>query len=364
MNHLVYQYSLCAALSLMTFFSFFFLLFKVPEKPIFKDYIRSSRIMGAALLILSSNYAVHLLLGIRFINHNAAILMNLSTYFLCYWLFSSALMTLLDKLYITLRRIAIHLLLCVIYTGLSSYILFTVSKGTAQNAGTAIMAICLLCYGIWLSSRLIRTYHRATKAFSDIHSEKIGIYIKWMNVITYWAIFYGVGCGLLTFLPDKYINWWILSSIPFYCYLFYSYQNYVIFYEQIERTLEIENEPIKENIKTEKELPKYFDNIENSLIPWLKNKSYTQSGLTIQDMANMLDTNRTYLNAYIKEKYHVSFCEWITGLRLEYAKYMLKEHPEMSIQKIAESSGFLSRSYFIKSFTEKEGCTPAKWRKL
>lgn len=59
MNHLVYQYSLCAALSLMTFFSFF-LLFKVPEKPIFKDYIRSSRIMGAALLILSSNYAVHL----------------------------------------------------------------------------------------------------------------------------------------------------------------------------------------------------------------------------------------------------------------------------------------------------------------
>ena len=154
------------------------------------------------------------------------------------------------------------------------------------------------------------------------------------------------------------------GSIKIFLFDYYYYQNYVIFYEQIERTLEIENEPIKENIKTEKELPKYFDNIENSLIPWLKNKSYTQSGLTIQDMANMLDTNRTYLNAYIKEKYHVSFCEWITGLRLEYAKYMLKEHPEMSIQKIAESSGFLSRSYFIKSFTEKEGCTPAKWRKL
>ena len=36
---------------------------------------------------------------------------------------------------------------------------------------------------------------------------------------------------------------------------------------------------------------------------------------------------------------------------------------EINIQKLAESSGFLSRSNFIKSFTEKEGCTPGKWKK-
>lgn len=314
MNHLVYQYSLCAALSLMTFFSLYFLLTRTPEKPIFKDYFRSRRIMGTALLVLSANYAVHLFCGIRFVNHNAAILMNLSTYFLCYWLFSSALMTLLDKLYITVKRFAIHLLFWIIYTGLSSYVLFAVSKGSAQNIGTVIMAACLICYGIWLATRLIRTYKKATRGFKDIHSENIEIYIKWMNVITYWAVLYGVGCGLLTFLPDQYINWWILSSIPFYGYLFYSYQNYMIYHEQIERTLEIENETGTEDAKdeTENESPKYFENIENSLATWLESKSYTQSGLTIQDMAKMLDTNRTYLNAFIKEKYHLSFCDWIT----------------------------------------------------
>lgn len=48
-----------------------------------------------------------------------------------------------------------------------------------------------------------------------------------------------------------------------------------------------------------------------------------------------------------------------TGIRQK----LLKGHPEMSVQKLAESSGFLSRSYFIKSFTKKEGYTPAKWRK-
>lgn len=365
MNHLVYQYSLCAALSLMTFFSLYFLLTRTPEKPIFKDYFRSRRIMGTALLVLSANYAVHLFCGIRFVNHNAAILMNLSTYFLCYWLFSSALMTLLDKLYITVKRFAIHLLFWIIYTGLSSYVLFAVSKGSAQNIGTVIMAACLICYGIWLATRLIRTYKKATRGFKDIHSENIEIYIKWMNVITYWAVLYGVGCGLLTFLPDQYINWWILSSIPFYGYLFYSYQNYMIYHEQIERTLEIENETGTEDAKdeTENESPKYFENIENSLATWLESKSYTQSGLTIQDMAKMLDTNRTYLNAFIKEKYHLSFCDWITDIRLEYAKEILKEHPEISIQRVAELSGFMSRSYFTKSFTEKEGCSPAKWKR-
>ncbi|WP_154030549.1 helix-turn-helix domain-containing protein, partial [Bacteroides ovatus] len=51
------------------------------------------------------------------------------------------------------------------------------------------------------------------------------------------------------------------------------------------------------------------------------------------------------------------------SLRLEYAKNILKEHPEINIQKLAESSGFLSQSNFIKLFSEKEGCTPAKWKK-
>ena len=208
-------------------------------------------------------------------------------------------------------------------------------------------------------------YNRAIRIFNETYSDDIGAYIKWLSIFTWWAVIFGVGCGLLTFLPDKYVYIWILSSIPFYGYLFYSYQNYMIFYEQVERTLEIENaaDDEKKKTETEKESPKYFDGIESSLTPWLENKSYTQSGFTIQDMAKTLGTNRTYLNAYIKDKYHATFCEWITGLRLEYAKTMLKEHPEMSIQKIAESSGFLSRSYFIKSFTEKEGCTPAKWRK-
>ena len=87
----LYSYSLIFALPLMLFFGVYLLLFKMPEKSIFRNYLRSRRIMGVAMLLLAVNYSVHFFFGIRFKNADAAILMNLSTYFLCYWLFSSVL---------------------------------------------------------------------------------------------------------------------------------------------------------------------------------------------------------------------------------------------------------------------------------
>ena len=107
----IYNYSLCIALPLMSFFGFYFLFAKTPEKAIFENYLRSRRIMGVAILLLAANYSVHFFFGIRFKNANAAILMNLSTYFLCYWLFSSSLTTLLDHFYITKRRLRTHICL-------------------------------------------------------------------------------------------------------------------------------------------------------------------------------------------------------------------------------------------------------------
>lgn len=361
----LYSYSLVFALPLMLFFGFYFIFARTPNKAIYNNYLRSRRIMGVAMLLLAANYAVHFFFGIRFKNADAAILMNLSTYFLCYWLFSSALTTLLDRFYITKRRLLTHIALWVVFSVFSCVVMLALPKGIIQTVALFAMSVWLVIYGLVLACRLLTVYYKAIRVFRDTHSDDIGAYIKWLSIFTYCAIIFGVGCGLLTFLPNDYVYIWILSSIPFYCYLFFSYQNYLFFYEHVERTLETEEEAMKveKNVTVDNESPKYFEYIEKNLAVWLENNGYVQAGLTIQDLAKMLDTNRTYLIAYIKEKYKMSFCEWITGLRVEYAKNLLMEHPEISVQKLTESSGFLSRSYFIKSFTLQEGCTPARWKK-
>ena len=372
MEPTIYNFSLCTALPLMLFFGFYFLFAKTPEKKIFKNYLRSRQIMGIAMLLLSANYSVHFFFGIRFKNADSAILMNMSTYFLCYSLFSSALIMLLDRFYITKRRVWTHIILWIIFSTLSGVVLFLLPSGIMQKFSLFALAAWLVVFGVVLARRVIIAYRRAIRIFNETQADDIGAYIEWLSIFTYWALIFGVGCGLLTFLPDEYVFIWILSSIPFYSYLFYSYQNYLLFYEQVENAFEqdiqseeelLTNSETEHEIVSEKEVPKSYTEFIERVDNWIKTDGYVQQGLTIKELSEILYTNRTYLSAYIKTTYKMTFREWITSLRLEYAKNKLKEHPEINIQKLAESSGFLSRSNFIKLFSEKEGCTPAKWKK-
>lgn len=370
MNYPLYEYSLCIALPLMIFFGVYFLLAPTPDRAIFANYLRSRRIMGVAILLLAANYAVHFFFGIRFHNVNAAILMNLSTYFLCYWLFSSALTSLLDRFYITGRRFAFHLAAWMLFTLLSAFILLGLHSGPTQKAGLTVMAAWLVCYGIRLARRLIRAYRRAVRLFADTHSDDIGAYIRWLSIFTYWAVIFGVGCGLLTFLPDRYVFVWILSSVPFYIYLFHCYQSYLLFYERVEHAMESEITSEDEILsdagmepEPEPEMPSHLTEIAGKIREWIAADGYLHPGLTIKELADTLHTNRTYLSGYIKATYDLSFRDWVTDLRLEYAKRSMLRHPEQNIAEIAEISGFVSPSHFTRIFKEKEGVSPSGWRK-
>lgn len=366
----IYSYSLCIALPLMLFFGFYFLLAPTPEKAIFDNYLRSRRIMGLALLLLAANYSVHFFFGVRFRSVHAAILMNLSTYFLCYYLFSSALITLLNRFYITRKRIWTHIILWIIFSGLSGIVLFLFPDGIVQKSILLALAAWLVVYGLVLSRRLIVSYRRAIPIFDDTHADDIGAYIKWLSVFTYWAPLFGIGCGLLTFLPDEYVYIWILSSIPFYVYLYCCYQNYLLFYEQVENAMvaEMTSEDDgqcdhKPEQAQRQDTPFYHAEIAGKVKGWIDADGFVQSGLTIKELSDMLHTNRTYLSEYINTTYGTSFRDWITGLRINYAKRLLTQNPKLTVADISERSGFLSPSHFIRLFKEKTGQTPVRWRK-
>ena len=326
--------------------------------------------MGVAILLLAANYSIHFFFGIRFKDANSAILLNLSTYFLCYWLFSSALTTLLDRFYITARRLRTHICLWILFSILSCIVLLLLPKGRLPTTMTFALAAGLVIYGLFLTYRLLRVYHRVIRTLDDTWADDIGVYIRWLSTFTYWAIIFGVGCGLLTFLPDKYVYIWILSSVPFYIYLFLCYMNYLLFYEQVENAME-ESMPTEEEYlcddKTEQAQklcsPSYHAEMAERINNWVDADGYIQSSLTIKELSDVLHTNRTYLSEYIKTVYGTSFRDWITGLRINYAKRLLTQYPKLTVADISERSGFLSSSHFIRLFKEKTGSTPVKWRK-
>lgn len=110
---------------------------------------------------------------------------------------------------------------------------------------------------------------------------------------------------------------------------FYSYQNYLLFYEQVENAFEqdiqseeelLTNSETEHEIVSEKEVPKSYTEFIERVDNWIKTDGYVQQGLTIKELSEILYTNRTYLSAYIKTTYKMTFRKWITSLRLEYAK--------------------------------------------
>ena len=367
MDQSLYSYSLCAAIPLMLFFGFNMLFARVPERKIFRNFLLSRRIMGTAMLVLSANYLVHFFCSPRLKDVNATILMNLDTYFLCYWLFSSALLTLLNKRYITRTLLLQHLAMWIAFTALAAAIVIWVPKGDAQHIGIVALATWLVIYGTFLSVRMLRTYAKAVKMFRDNHSDDIGAYIRWLSIFTIWAIVFGVSCGLLTFLPDRYVFLWVLSAIPFYVYLFCSYQNYMLAFETVESAIEddltMEQYDELNTPANSFTVPTYHADLERRINEWIEQEGFCQPGLTLKDLSDQLCTNRTYLSEYINTVHNVNFRDWITDLRIEFAKRRMKECPQQKMFEISESSGFGSLSHFTKTFSDKEGCTPARWRK-
>ncbi len=373
----IYHYSLCVSLTLLLFFSFRFLFGKLPDKQIFRQYRISRMLMGIALLDLAANYSVHLFLTPRLAAPINAILMNLCTYWLAVWLFGSALMMLLDKRYVTRKRFIRHIAGWMAYCLVVLILWFYVPSNLLNSIVPILLAVAFCVYAVGVAHKVFATFRKATRKLDNYYSDDAAVYIRWMSVFTYWAIVFGVGQGIFTFVPDRYVYLWIISAIPFYIYLYVSYASYLLMYEHVAdaiNTYEDQEEYDIENVvenrdrdngqtisSTTRISKQQEEMLKSNIQKWIDDKEFTNGGLTIEDIARQTASNRTYVSHFVNTHYGMSFREWINYLRLQYAKDIMLKSPDKSVAEIAIESGYLSTSYFSRIFKETEGLTPGRW---
>lgn len=373
----IYHYSLCVSLTLLLFFSFRFLFGKLPDKQIFRQYRISRMLMGIALLDLAANYSVHLFLTPRLAAPINAILMNLCTYWLAVWLFGSALMMLLDKRYVTRKRFIRHIAGWMAYCLVVLILWCYVPSNLLNSIVPILLAVAFCVYAVGVAHKVFATFRKATRKLDNYYSDDAAVYIRWMSVFTYWAIVFGVGQGIFTFVPDRYVYLWIISAIPFYIYLYVSYANYLLMYEHVANAIntyedqeEYDIENFVENrdrdngqtISSTTRISKQQEEmLKSNIQKWFDDKEFTNGGLTIEDIARQTASNRTYVSHFVNTHYGMSFREWINYLRLQYAKDIMLKSPDKSVAEIAIESGYLSTSYFSRIFKETEGLTPGRW---
>lgn len=90
---------------------------------------------------------------------------------------------------------------------------------------------------------------------------------------------------------------------------------------------------------------------------------YRESGLTVEKAAAMINSNRTYLAAAIKQNTGLSFIYYINSYRIKEATDILSD-PENNtpMKAIIIDIGFKSPTTFYKLFSEATGKTPQTWR--
>ena len=90
---------------------------------------------------------------------------------------------------------------------------------------------------------------------------------------------------------------------------------------------------------------------------------FRRKNLRITDIADELATNKTYVSVLLNNLSGEKFTSMITRLRVEYAQRLMREHPDMLLDDVADESGFSSRTTFFRSFKAHTGATPQEWKK-
>ncbi len=102
--------------------------------------------------------------------------------------------------------------------------------------------------------------------------------------------------------------------------------------------------------------------IKDRFISYLtESKDYLKSDLRINDVANKVYTNKTYLSKVIKDCMNQNFLQVIHFYRIQEAIDMYMKDPTMSAQELCDKSGFNSMSSFSAAFKFNTGMTPGSW---
>ncbi len=225
-----------------------------------------------------------------------------------------------------------------------------------------------------------RAYKQSLKEMEEYYDEDESHKIKWVKfcyVITMLTnLFILVYLCLYWFLDYKmevaslYTLWYLL-------YMLYLTANFISFLGSHKLVLDAvahnvltlsvrQKKTIARELNKEgdvrRNIDKEFSSLNMELKKWVDNKMYCEYDKTRDQVVEELHTTKELLNLYFIHKVGVDFRTWRTNLRIEEAKRMLLENEDLSLNMIAEMSGFSDKSNFHRQFTKIVGCSPKQFR--
>lgn len=383
MTETLYNYSLIVAWTILFIFGSSLLMAKVPTQKAYDNYNRSRRIIGLALILFGVQVLLQWLFEFRTSAPHIATAMNITIFYMEGILFGMSFISLLDASYINCHRTCSDLYkwaACMAMLWTATLFL----KGTLRT-GIQIAAAAFFFWQACLITRsFFLAYHRAIYKVENYYADNVDGFVHWLYRSTLGIIFFGLTAAIIAFTPKWCIAIQMTAGIFMFFYIFLSFMNYMLNYNAVEIAVaEEERQPITaedssmihhegdcqdDSSRTiddsDKEQQHRKKLLADSLDHWVAGKGFCENGITIEQVAEHISSNRTYLSGFINSEFKCTFRTWINNLRMEYAKQLLISCPKMPIEQIAREAGFSSGTSFGKLFNECEKMPPSKWRRL
>ncbi|HBF36612.1 MAG TPA: hypothetical protein DDW50_04760 [Firmicutes bacterium] len=90
-------------------------------------------------------------------------------------------------------------------------------------------------------------------------------------------------------------------------------------------------------------------------------RAHYHENISLKSVAQYLAVSEAYLSRLFSKEMGESFINYVTHLRIEKAKELLK-NSNLSINEISEQVGYYNQEHFSRVFKKHEGCSPNKYR--
>ncbi|MDR2907186.1 MAG: helix-turn-helix domain-containing protein [Bacteroidales bacterium] len=278
------------------------------------------------------------------------------------FLFTFAIVSLINTTYMTRKRVVREIVLISLLIVLGLFFYFTGEVAIYYFVGfyTAFYLFQLVRYTFLFVNLYGNCLCELNNYFSDREAERI----RWVKFSFASAFVIGLMALILSIFPSLWFGLVAsLACLAFYVHFAIRFVNYAFIFNKIEEALreEPEDESADESLP-EYSLSESVSALEGRIRQWVAHRQYIKQGITIKDMAVQIGTNRSYLSAYINQYEQKTFREWINGLRIEEAKRLLLENPNMERWQLAEQVGYKNCDDFSIQFKKVTGQTLTAYR--
>lgn len=369
-----------ACLIFMFISAFFIAVTRLHVRWINRRYEWSRWMIFAALLFMAVHFFLQMYFGFRATDEDVGAVINVLVYLPCFTLFSMAIYN-IEATHTKRRKM--NLICAAVYAAMLAAFAVGYSFSGSLNIGAWLYVMLALFFGniVYCIYMIIIEMNKRKKLLETMTATDMLPFIRYAraSIAMLSLIAISMPFAILSTKSLYIIGPVGLLVLLFFIVNFVAFGNCYVPTEELldrergngetdddEQTTTAENCASQSAADCEQSAQRLSAErsafIQAALDKWCADMGYKDSSVNMLTLSHSLDINKNELTQFFSQCQNTTFRIWLSEIRFNAAKKMMKEFPDYNNDIISAECGFSSRSYLYRIFKEKEGCTPVEWR--